>query len=137
MHIQAWTWVAVFFNVLHVVLFYPCWVFLYNEWPFSNIYKNELDFYSYGLFWLTSLLVICLVMLPISFVKQWKSLFYPKLIDLVLGNRIAESEDVEEKLRIDMVKMNDDSTESITQSIKHFVRLFKYFFLAFLLIKNY
>ena len=49
-------------------------------------------------------------MLPISFIKQGRSLFYPKLIDLVLGNRIEENEEIEEKLRIDLIKINEDNS---------------------------
>jgi L-asparagine transporter-like permease len=52
MYIQAYSIAPVIFYFIHIILFYPGWMFVYNEWKDSAIYKNQLDFYSYGLFWL-------------------------------------------------------------------------------------
>jgi hypothetical protein len=53
MYIGSWNVMWIIVYIIHIILFYPGWVFIYNEWPYSHIYKNQLDFYSYTLFFFT------------------------------------------------------------------------------------
>lgn len=130
MYIGAWNvaWLIIYF--IHIILFYPGWVFVYNEWPLSNVYKNQLDLYSYSLFYLTCFLIIILSVLPIMVVKQTKSIFFPNLIDLVRVNKFDKTIDIEDKLRIDMVKLakdldsdEDDQSVRMSQGTAHRVKI--------------
>ena len=118
--IQAWNYVTLIFFAIHLLLFYPGWVFLYNEWPLSNIYKNELEFYNYGLFWLTDLLIIWAIIMPIVFFKRFKSLFFPSLTDLVISNRLSENQEIEEMLKIDQINIENEDSDGEQELLKKF-----------------
>ena len=94
-------------------MFYPGWVFVYNEWPQSAIYQNQLDFYSHTHFWLISFGASFIAILPVIIMKQSKSMFFPKLIDLVQGEKIHKDINIEEKLKIDFVKLEKDLDSEI------------------------
>ena len=117
-YIQAWSCATLVFYFVHIILFYPGWVFIYNEYPLSDVYKSELDFYSYGLFWLVLLFNVWLIIMPIALVKKIKALFFPSLSDLVLSNKISKEIDIEDKLRIDIVKLEKDLDSDSDESIK-------------------
>lgn len=103
--------ISAFILFLHVTLFYPGWVLLYNEWPDSHIYQSHLDFYSDPIFWLCCFLIISACILPVVFMKNFKVLFYPKLVDLVLGKKLGKKLDIEEKFKIDMIKLGDEDEQ--------------------------
>ena len=118
LYIQAWSWATFVFYSIHIVLFYPGWMYIYNEWPQSNVYKSQFDFYSYGLFWLVVLFWWVLIIMPIYFIKQGKAIFYPNLVNLVIGNKIKNIDDIEEKLKIDIVKLEQDLESDSDESVK-------------------
>lgn len=120
-YIQAWSIAPLIFYFIHIILFYPGWVFVYDQWPDSRVYKNQFDLYGHLLFWLTSFLVVCAATLPIVFVKQGKALFFPYLINLILSKRVHKDHDIEEKLKIDIVQLgkgldSDSDDESVRMS---------------------
>ena len=117
-YIQAWSWATLIFYFVHIIMFYPGWVFIYNEYPLSDVYKNELDFYSYSIFWLVLLFNVWLIMMPIALFKKSKVLFFPSLSNLILSNKISKDVDIEEKLRIDIVKLEKDLDSDSDESIK-------------------
>lgn len=62
--------------------------------------------------------------------KQMKSMFFPNLIDLVRRNKFDKNMDIEEKLRIDMVKLakdldsdDDDMSVRMSQGTAHKVKI--------------
>lgn len=118
MYIQTWNRLAILLYVIHIIVFYPGWVFIYNEWPNSYIYKNQLDFYSYGLFYLVCLVIVMIAVLPFAFVKQARSLFFPSLLDLVLRNKINKQANIEEKLKIDIVQLGKDLDSDSDESVR-------------------
>lgn len=63
-------------------------------------------------------------------VKQTKSIFFPNLIDLVRVNKFDKTIDIEDKLRIDMVKLakdldsdEDDQSVRMSQGTAHRVKI--------------
>jgi magnesium-transporting ATPase (P-type) len=128
-YIQAWSIGPLLFYFIHIILFYPGWMFLYNEWKDSHVYKNQLDFYSYGLFWITWFWISVAAVIPIAFIKQFQTIYFPRLIDLVLDKRIDNIANIQEKLQIDIVKLDkdlnsdsDDETIRIDQGAAQMVR---------------
>jgi hypothetical protein len=71
-----------------------------------------------------------IAILPIIIMKQAKSMFFPNLIDLVRRNKFDKNMDIEEKLRIDMVKLakdldsdDDDMSVRMSQGTAHRVKI--------------
>ena len=121
--VGSWNNGFVLIYIIHILIFYPIWVFAYNEWPQSYIYKIQFDFYSHLHFWTISFVISMFAILPVIFVKQGKSIFFPKLIDLIRGNKIGKEFDIKEKLKIDIVKLekeldsdNEDEDGSVRMS---------------------
>ena len=56
--------------------------------------------------------------MPIYFIKQGKAIFYPNLVNLVIGNKIKNIDDIEEKLKIDIVKLEQDLESDSDESVK-------------------
>jgi hypothetical protein len=52
--------------------------------------------------------ITCIAVLPVLFIKQAQGIFFPRLIDLVLSKKIDKRNNIEEKLKIDIVKLNKD-----------------------------
>ncbi|CAI2358915.1 unnamed protein product [Moneuplotes crassus] len=118
--VGAWHWVLIFILAVHIVLFYPGWVFIYNEFPDSYIRWNQLEFYNHLNFWLVGLVIACAAIIPIAFIKQGKSMFFPRLIDLIMRKKIGKNIDIENKLKIDIVKIDKelDSEFDDDQSVR-------------------
>ena len=116
-YMQKYDCVSGFLLFLHVMLFYPFFVLAYNEYKDSFIYQNELDFYSHPTFWITTMAIIGFTIPPVLFLKHGKQLFYPSLVNLVLSKRIEKDFDIEEKLKIDIVKLEKDLDSSFEESL--------------------
>ena len=116
LYIQKYDYAIAFIIFLHITFFYPFFVLTYNEYKDSFIYKNQLDFYSHPTFWITTLAIVGFTVPPVLFIKHGKQLFYPSLANLVLSKRIEKDLDIEEKLKIDIVKLEKDLDSSSDQS---------------------
>lgn len=118
LYIQAWNWCTMVFYSIHVIWFYPGWVYIYNEYPLSDVYKSQFDFYSYGLFWLVLLFNVWFILFPIYIVMKWKGIFFPSLADLVISNKFSKDSKIEDMLRIDIVKLEKDLDSDSDESVK-------------------
>ncbi|CAI2358814.1 unnamed protein product [Moneuplotes crassus] len=129
-YIGAWNWIVVFVFALHIVIFYPGWAFAYNELPGTHITGNQLEFYNHLNFWLIVFVIAVCAILPIAFIKQGKSMFFPRLIDLIMRKKIHKEIDIENKLKIDIVKLekeldsenDDDQSVRMSQGLANQVR---------------
>lgn len=66
------------------------------------------ELYTNPQFWLVLILIVGLTIPPVLFIKHGRQIFYPRLINLVMSQQIDQTIDIEDKLKIDIVKLGKD-----------------------------